>query len=338
MAVFYFDNFTICDIQVQLGYMSDLLYQSIARTVAFFDIFDHSLTDRELYEYLHNPPQRPRLDFPTFFLRTRSFAENPTSIHYTNGMWHLPGRESLIHTRTERSIYFNQKFRILKRATRLFRKIPFIRAVFVCNTMAFNAADKDSDIDVLIIVRSGHMWTARLLTIVLLSAFRLRISHKRVADRICLSFYLADRSLNISKLRIAADDIYLSYWLRTLIPVYDPDELWDSITRANMELLSYFPYDHDRTPPLIHQLLHPYTPKHVVIRFAEELFSRSLGERIERASRALQRRKIMHNFPTLAHASDTRVVVNDSVLKFHENDRRIKYRDEWHIRCKQLGV
>ncbi|MBP9732603.1 MAG: hypothetical protein KBD29_04055, partial [Candidatus Magasanikbacteria bacterium] len=62
------------------------------------------------------------------------------------------------------------------------------------------------------------------------------------------------------------------------------------------------------------------------------------GDWIEDIARSFQRRKIMHNSRSLVHAKDTRVVVNDSILKFHENDRRLRYRDEWLQKLEKLGV
>ncbi len=316
--------------------MTDVLYQSVVRTIAFFDIFDHPLTDRELFEYLHGAPTKPKLDFAHFFLKTRDFPD--TRIAYTNGLWHLSGRESLVRVHTERSVSMERKLRNLKKAVRLFSVTPFVRGVFVCNTLAFNAADDDSDIDVLVIVTFGRMWFARLWTTLIMSVFRLRRTKKKISNRICLSFYLADRALNLSKFRISSDDIYLAYWIRTLIPVYDPDHLSDSILRANRELLSPFLSHARHSEPTLHYMGTIQKYKRNSVWIVESLLSGRLGDYFERFTRSIQRKKIMHNTRSLVHAKDTRVVVNDSVLKFHENDRRIRYRDAWYERLEKLGV
>ncbi len=315
--------------------MEDNLYASIARTIAFFDIFDYPLTDRELFEYLHNPPLKPKLNFSSFFLQTRTLPDS--RISYTHGMWHLVGREALVYVRTDRSVYLEDKMRSLRKAVRLFSGIPFVRAVFVCNTLAFNAADEDSDIDVLIVASFGKMWIARLWTTLVLSFHQLRRTKKKIANRICLSFYLADRSLNLSKFKIAADDIYLSYWLRTLIPVYDPDSLGESMLRANQELLSPFL---SRARHYMPRILLPqrYLAKKFSSRVCENLLSGSIGSSIEKFARSFQRRKIMRNPTSLVHANDTRVVVTDSMFKFHENDRRELYRREWYQRLEKIGI
>lgn len=316
--------------------MEDLLYQSVVRTIAFFDIFDHPLTDRELFEYLHNPPLKPKLDFSLFVLKTRDFPDE--RIAYTHGLWHLAGREALISLRTERSVHIEHKLRKLDKAVRLFSLTPFVRAVFVCNTLAFNAADSDSDIDVLVIVKLGRMWIARLWTTIIMSIYRLRRTKKKVTNRICLSFYLADRALNLSKFRIAHDDVYLSYWMRTLIPVYDPDQLGESILRANRELLAPFLPHARHVEPTMHYIGQKQRNKRTVTRLLEQVFQSHFGDRIEDITRSFQRKKIMRNTRSLVHAKDTRVVVNDSILKFHENDRRARYLGEWLEKLEKLGV
>ncbi len=313
--------------------MNDSVYVAALRAIAFFDIFNHPLTDRELFEYLHSSESNLRLSFSQFLQLTQSFPR--TAITSTHGLWHLCGRESLVPLRTERGVSFGIKTKKLIRAVRVMSYIPFVRSVFVCNTLAFSVAERVSDIDVLIVVKWGRMWTARILTTVVLSLFGLRRTKRKIQDRICLSFYLADRTLNVSKFKIQ-DDIYLSYWLRSLIPVYDPDQLGDSILRANHELLSPFLEYARYMHPTIHLKRSHHLGKRRITRMCEKLLSGSVGTRFESMVRTLQRKKIMRNPHSLVHAKDTRVVVSDSILKFHENDRRALYRDLWKKRVNQL--
>ncbi len=327
-------GFALYRFLVQWVYMNDALYQAALRALVFFDIFDHPLTDRELFEYLHGPIPNTRLNFSQFLAQTEVF---PDSVMVrTQGLWHLRGREELVSLRTERSVSYGIKNRILIRAVRVLSYVPFVRAVFVCNTLAFSVADRTSDIDVLIIVKGGRMWTARLMTTILMSVCGLRRTKKRIQDRICLSFYLADRALNIMKFRIP-DDIYMSFWLRTLIPVYDPDHLRDSILRANQELLEPFLPHARYTHPMLRLDRSHELGKRTSVRIVEWVLQSRVGDRGESFVRAIQRKKIFRNRHSLVHAKDTRVVVNDSVLKFHENDRRVLYRDTWKQRMSEVN-
>lgn len=318
--------------------MYDLLYQSMIRTVAFFDLFDHPLTDRELYEYLYDPPVRT-LSYHRFLALSSVYRSIDDVLCYTDGMWHLQERESIIALRSKRNVSWYRKLGIIRRAVFFLSRIPFVRAVLVCNTTAFSACDDVSDIDVVIIVRSGRMWTVRLLSVVVLSLVRLRRTRSRVTDRICLSFYVADKALNMSKLRIDDDeDIYLAYWLMTLVPIFDPDRLGESIMRANQLILSKFVRRTNFTPRAFSFLPHPYRARTVCQRIGEYWCRGAFGDRLERMVRSVQYHKMMHNSKSVVHYSDTRVIVSDTVLKFHERDRRLLYREKWHTRLTVCGM
>jgi len=318
--------------------MYDLLYQSMIRTVAFFDLFDHPLTDRELYDYLHDPPVRT-LSYHRFLALSSVYRSIDDVLCYTDGMWHLSERESIIALRRNRSMSWYRKLGVIRRAVFFLSRIPFVRAVLLCNTTAFSACDDTSDIDVVIVVRSGRMWIVRLLSVLVLSLVRLRRTHSRVTNRICLSFYVADKALNMSKLRIDDDeDIYLSYWLMTLVPLFDPDRLGESIVRANQSLLHKFVWRNSFTPRALSFLSHPYQARTVCQRIGEYWCEGVFGDRFERIVRNMQYHKMMRNERSVVHCPDTRVVVSDTVLKFHERDRRLLYREKWQARLATYRV
>ena len=62
------------------------------------------------------------------------------------------------------------------------------------------------------------------------------------------------------------------------------------------------------------------------------------GEKLEKKSRQWQREKMSANVESLQSFPDSRVIINDSMLKFHENDRRVFFRQRWKDRCFELNV
>jgi predicted nucleotidyltransferase len=44
---------------------------------------------------------------------------------------------------------------------RLYRSIPFVEQIYLCNSITFNALHEGSDIDILIITKPGMLWLAR---------------------------------------------------------------------------------------------------------------------------------------------------------------------------------
>jgi len=144
----------------------------------------------------------------------------------------------------------------------------------------------------------------------------------------CLSFYATDSNLNLEKLKIKdKSDIYLVYWILQLIPIYDPDNLYQSIFRANKWLDSYI-----NIPKQNYYLAEYLQVRDVdsglrVKNILENFFAEKkyLLNFIEK----LQHSKIRKNYGLYADMSDTRVVISEEFLKFHENDRRREYHEKW---------
>ena len=66
----------------------------------------------------------------------------------------------------------------------------------------------------------------------------------------------------------------------------------------------------------------------------EKILGGSLGNTLEKWSKKIQQAKMKRN-PQNVHAhNNTHVVISDAMLKFHENDRRAYYKEEWKKRCE----
>ena len=96
-----------------------------------------------------------------------------------------------------KQINFNNNKSIIK-AAKILSYLPFIKSIAVVNSLAFFNCDKKSDIDFLIITERNKIWTARALSSVLMHILGLRRYGKKVAKRICLSFYISEEKLDLS--------------------------------------------------------------------------------------------------------------------------------------------
>ena len=54
-------------------------------------------------------------------------------------------------SRDQKSEYMDEYLNEIKRLKSTFQSIPFIEQIFLCNSISFNALDKNSDIDLFII-------------------------------------------------------------------------------------------------------------------------------------------------------------------------------------------
>ncbi len=304
------------------------LKTTIVKTLAWFDIFDYPLTREELYKYLwcEGTPDVKKMAYEEFMREDMA----PFSRNY----YFLPGREHIIAERERKIPLLDKKMKIAKHAIRKLRWIPFVRAVFASNTVAQGTAHADSDIDVFIITKAGRLYLTRLLVTLILTLTRYRRTSTVIRNRVCLCFYATDDALNLAPIRIADPDIYLAYWIVQLLPLYDPDNYFEKIQHANAWLKNYLPH-----APTASCLAHRFrvddnTISHAVKKFFQAAWRGAYGDLLESQAKKIQQVKMKLNKFSVQNKSDTRVIISDQMLKFHENDRREEYRATWESRVK----
>lgn len=314
--------------------MTETILRSALQTLAYFDIFDFPLTKEELYRFLWRPPVG--LTFAEFLMALEECA-NQEIISHNGGYYFLPNRENIVAIRERKVVIVEKKLTMARRAARKIRFVPFVEAMYVANTVAAGVASEESDVDVLIVIKKNYLWLGRLLVTLTLSLFRLRRTKICVQDRVCLSFYVTEEAFDLSAVALDSSDIYLSYWLDQLAPVFDSNNILKKIQNKNQWIKNNLP-----------QALRDYCMlsrgqirdlKFIrQIRRAQEFALDSLfGNRLEQLAKKIQEAKMNRDYTSLHYASDHRVVVNDSMIKFHENDRRRYYRNLWLKRCNDVS-
>lgn len=271
---------------------------SIYATLLFFQIFGRPLTRQELQRWLWGQGQVGML---------------PGKVEEREGYLYLQG--SSYPSRTEQRVMND----LLQEKCRTYlpqlRYVPGIRFVGIGNTLAFDAADEDSDIDLFIITQKGMLWWVRLCVTILLHIQGVRRHGEKVAGRFCLSFFIDETAMDFSKIAIE-EDVYLRYWIATLQPIFGK-QTFQRFRDANAAfVLSKIPYSY---VPLT-------TPDDGGVTWAERLLQ-GIGKPLLSFVRWIQHQKMQH-FPVNI-SSGASIVVNDHMLKFHNNDRRQKFRDTW---------
>lgn len=297
------------------------IQQSILKTLSFFDLFAQPLTVQEVYRFLYCPPSGVTL------ADISQELEHAPYVTRLDGVYALKDGRATIHSRGEHQRQYIQKMKHAKRATSLISLVPFVRAVFVCNTVGFGVPTEQSDIDIVVIAKDRTIFLTRFLVTMLLSTTRFRRHGRQVQNKICLSFYLSENNLSLQSLAIERD-VYLQYWIALLIPIYDPDQLHARMLRDNAWVSETLPF-----------ACTPYIPAgHIRVsdttlgRFIRHVFSFQFLLPLWRVSEIVSKRlQLWWMKDKLARSREiqTAVIVSDSMLKFHEEDRRVVYRDEW---------
>lgn len=313
--------------------MNKALQNSILRTLQYFDISLYPLTREELYRFLWQPPAINYRDF-VHYLNNNQIPDMDES----DGYYYLKGRETNITQRNLSLVCSETRLKKARFAAKFLRLIPFLKAVFVCNTVASGTADNQSDIDFFIVASAKRVWIVRLFSNLTLRLFGLRTYRNKVSNQICLSFFVDEKHLDLSSLRIANNDIHFAFWAYQMVPIYDPENLFEKFIRLNQWIKPYLPYSYDR---------HAYTYTKVVGLgkfiiawrwFWQTAWQGWYGDQLEKKSREFQRTRLKWSILKKSEIGDNHVVLSDGVIKLHENDTRTKIREEWKTRSANYNV
>lgn len=290
----------------------------VAGTLAWFSALGRAVSLSELERLLlKEPAGRPELE--------KALSRLGGKVHERKGRYWVKGATVHHHTAKSDRAYRYKWWRTGV-AVGLLRQLPFIRMAAVGNTLADHTAGEDSDIDLFIVTDPKRLFTARLLVTAVLQVFGLRRHGKKVANRMCLSFWTTTEHLDLSDIAFEPYDIYLAYWVAGLRPVLDGGT-YREFLKANRWVNSYVPgyADTEFEPP---------APGRAAA-WQERLLSGRIGDRLEERLAKFQLKRI--DTEPRSDEPDVRIIADRTMLKFHEKERRKVYRTEWELLVRSLG-
>ncbi len=297
------------------------LNKAIYQTLSYFDIFEYPLTLLEIKKWLWRYKEED-------INKIKLALDEITEINQVKGFYCLKGREKNIETRLYRYRLAEQKIKRAKKYITLLSLMPQVRGIFLCNNLAFHNSRKESDIDLFITTVPGKIWTARLFTTALVKILGLRPSERRTEDTICLSFFAVEGRLNLEKLKVHPQrDIYLTYWVDQLLPLYTTKQAYYKLRRANTWIKKYLPNSYGYKLAFAPRVIK--TPGR---RWIKKTLEKIPGENLYKQ---IQLKILPEKLKELKN-KDSRVVVTDKMLKFHGTDNREKYQAEWLTRIKKI--
>lgn len=298
--------------------MSIILQKAIISAVVFFDMFDYPLTEIEIFKFCY---------FQDGFNKNDCGLENIKNIldsgilrdkiEKKNNFYFLRGREEIIKIREKRYAQSIEKFRRAKFIIRIFTLFSFIKMAGVVNFMPSNNARKNSDIDLFIIAKKNRIWLTRMICAGICQIFGLRPTEKNMKDKICLTFFISEDNLDLQNIALDKNDIYFHYWLATVFPIYNKNRIYEKFISANSwikkDLLNFQPAIPDKKQK---------------INFTLNLSFLCDFNFLERLAKKIQLKILSPKLRKMAN-KDTRVIINDKMLKFHSNDRRKHYQKNY---------
>ncbi len=304
----------------------DQLKEAIVRTVAYFDMFDFPLTGYEVWQWLDVTSQLDEV-----------IAELTSGIEQlgkANGFYFLRGREEIIGERLRRYNSTQRKFKRALMIARIFKIIPWIKMIAVGNVIGEHNLRSEGDIDLFVITAAKRIWLSRFFCNAITKILGLRPSPNKIRNKICLSFFISDDNLDLNYLRLSSggeqkkDDMYFTYWLVGLMPIYNPDQTYQKFISANPWLVEQLPNWQVTGPS--GRRNSGSSPS----AFYQEIIDLLIGG-LEPQAKSLQLKLLPANLKRIMNL-DSRVVINDRILKFHANDRREEYREIYKDKIEKI--
>jgi len=305
---------------------------AILKTLVYFDIFEYPLSVIEIWKWLY----ADKTDGSQIFNKSLVDIEEvlgqlSDKVEQQKGFYFLVGRQALVDKRLARYSVAEPKFKRALKFIKVFRLIPFVKMIAVCNSLAYSNSGRTSDIDLFIIAERNRLWLTRLLVVGWLKFWGVRPEAGYKQDTIDSTFFLSESALNISQLKIKPEDIYLTYWLDQLVPIYDPQKIYFEFQKANAWVKNYLP-----------NCFGYQTSHHRQV--ADNWFSKVINliliwlidwNWLEQAAKTYQLKVMPQDLKNMMNR-DSRVVVNDRILKFHKTDRRQEYQEKFLQKLSRL--
>ena len=303
--------------------------ESVLKTIVYYDCLDYPLTFEELRFFSFKGGQKEISDSLGSLIKKGLIEES-------NGFYFLKARKNLIEIRNERNQIAKEKWQKTFKAVQWLRMIPYLRAVFASGSLALANTSKESDLDVLVAVKHGRIWTARILVVLFLSFLGIRRTrYEKIApDKICLNHFITDKSLYIPR-----KSIYTAQLYARLVPILvDDQELINQFCEANKWIGDYvvgWPECLKTLNPKLETLNKLKTQNSKLKTFGEKILDTKFGDWLENILRKYQLRRI--NSFHLTHKPGGRVKADDESLEFHPDSPELKIIERYNKKMIELG-
>lgn len=211
----------------------------------------------------------------------------------------------------------------IKEKSSIFKYIPFVSQVYLCNSITFNALHKNSDIDICLICKPWFLRFARARSRLIISINGLKRTQATTGYKFCLSFYIDASHINIHHLRNDDWDIYLSYRLAHCVLLYTDQRYPEDYLRSNnTALLDYLP-NHPH-----HQSISLEIPVQKWNSWFKQSIERISNNRVGKKLQTLLwfiRWKIINRYKTsqLSLHTQKHIIISSTMMKFYADKRSL---------------
>lgn len=198
---------------------------------------------------------------------------------------------------------------------RYIKWVPGLRMIWIWNSISMNSSTKDSDIDLYVVTTRKSMWFNRIIITLIFQILWVRKTENKHAWKFCLSFFSSLKWMNFSSWKIE-NDIYLYFWIVYFKPILDYNNTYSLFIEENSSWARFSSYNNilnDNKNYIKYKKNINNNDNYLVIILDKII-------------------KLLFIWKTLKTYSSLWkpfwVIINDNLLKFHNNDIRKKTKEE----------
>lgn len=222
-------------------------------------------------------------------------------------------------SRKEKNKYIDQFTEKINKFWKLYKSLPFISEIFLCNSISFNSLKEDSDIDIFIITKRNKLRRARFFSELYFGIIWQKRFKNNKKQKFCLSFYTREDNTNLYPIMLKnKSDIYLWYRLAHLVPLYQEKQNDNWIYKANPRFNAMFP--NHPCEYCINIWTKLFTWKSTFKTIIEFLFWWLFGKLIEKLIKYTRKPILRYKTKKLWDKGKW-IIVNDKMLKFYDDKR-----------------
>ena len=288
------------------------LTTSAIRTLLYFDIFNHPLSESEIRNLI-------QFDLKNEIELSEVLNEltDAQRIYFHDGYYSISASAFNVKRRLAGEKVAKTMVSRMKKFSSIIASFPFVKAVTISGSLSKNFMDKNSDIDYFIVTARNRLWLARTLLVLYKKLFLLNSK-----KNFCVNYFVSE-----DHLAIPDKNIFTATEVCFLIPVYKYDvylnfmnnNIWSKTFYPNFPLRSEFYIVSEKFPRLK--------------VFFEKLFSSSFGEYLDDYFFKATLRHWKNKFKDFDPATfDLRMRTRKNVSKHHPGGFQEKVLKELDVR------
>ena len=211
------------------------LEESIIKTLCYRDLFDYPLSSEEVADFLVEDDAHP-----SQVERVLAQLTAEGKIGQAQGFYFLPGREKIAAVRRQRELISERKYARALKLSQILRRFPWVQAVFITGALAAGNAEKEADLDFLVVTRRNRVWLTRLGVYLLFSVLGWKRPRgvEEAPDRVCLNMFLAEDELAVPD---EEQNLFTAYEVTLAHPLWAKDFLHQRFLGVNPWVKNFLP-------------------------------------------------------------------------------------------------